>query len=81
MAPIKPTIIEIMHPPRLKPDNERAIEPAIPAIISDIRMFIILSEYFLNNYKCKLNFVRFRINLESSPIDNFKFTKINSGMY
>ena len=42
IAPIKPTIIEIIHPPRLNPDNDRAIEPAIPAINRDIRMSTIL---------------------------------------
>jgi len=45
---MKPTTIEIMQPPRSKPTRERAIAPAIPAIIREIRMSIILNYYLLN---------------------------------
>lgn len=62
IAPIKPTTIEIMHPPRLNPEMERAIEPAIPAIIREIRMSIILLKYLLFNHERKLNFIELRIN-------------------
>ncbi len=36
IAPIKPTIAERMHPPRLNPTNWRAIEPVMAAIINRI---------------------------------------------
>ncbi len=36
IAPIKPTIAERMHPPRLNPTNWRAIEPVMAAIINSI---------------------------------------------
>lgn len=38
IAPINPTIIEIIQPPRLNPDKDLAIEPAIPAMIREMRM-------------------------------------------
>ena len=62
IAPINPTMIEIMHPPREKPDNERAIDPAKPAISRDIRMSIIFDFYLLYNYSHKLYFIKVRIN-------------------
>jgi hypothetical protein len=45
---MKPTTIEIMHPPRSSPTSDLAIAPAIPAIIREIRMSIILKYYLLN---------------------------------
>jgi hypothetical protein len=51
-----------MQPPRLKPDIERAIDPAIPAIIREIRMSIILTYILLNKDQRKLNFIELRIN-------------------
>jgi len=36
IAPIKPTIAERIHPPRLNPTNWRAIEPVMAAIINRI---------------------------------------------
>jgi len=67
MAPIKPTIIDITHPPLLNPESERAIEPAKPAMMSEIRMSIIFLYNLLYSLLYKLYFIYHRINL----VNNF----------
>ena len=47
-APMNPTTIESMQPPRSNPTKDFAIPPAIPAIIREMRMSIIFEYYFLN---------------------------------
>jgi len=63
-APINPTTIESMHPPRSKPTKDLAIPPEIPAIIRDMRMSIILNNYLLNKDRYKVILMKIRINFK-----------------
>jgi hypothetical protein len=63
-APINPTTIESMQPPRSKPTKDLAIPPAIPAIIREMRMSIILNNYLLNKAQYKVILINIRINFK-----------------
>jgi hypothetical protein len=69
-----------MQPPRSKPTKDFAIPPAIPAIIREMRMSIILNNYLLNKDQYKVILINIRINFNNCPFGESisKFTRLTA---